>query len=399
MNRIIFSSLFLFTLPYSLVFSSTKIDEPNYDNKINSENNEHSSDLKLMGQFNGMGSKINNDKYIFTYNSDSQCYYLKIDLTKGDIFYIYQLDKTRALYYPIFNERACDDFESIGLTRSHYSGSYYFWKVELTGEYEITVDNSVENVQNVWDIWNDEYKSSIKYKFNNENICYFALDIDPSKKYFFKTLNESENIYQYGKKYGTKLYYTNNVSIYGNSNKKIFALEYDINYSSRCNVCVLNENDELIFQSPLIDLKNNYCYFSIETLDGDFNYADIVSILYGIDAGIGYFEIDGVGYEKCILSLKQQDAKRIFDTYKSLNEQQKEIVDKSTLTYVNSAGELKNNCQIEEVMNEIKTISIKKNSFPIIAIVLPFAVLIIGSIATYFLLYFKKRDCKLIKIL
>ena len=344
-----------------------------------------------MGEFNGVGANIDTNKYYFSFDSTSKAYYLKVNLTHGDIFYVYHYEKSRALYYPIFNEKACNDFESIGLTRSPYSGSNYFWRVELSGDYEFYIDYHIESIGNVWDIWDDEYSSKIAYTFNNDCSCFFVTEFDDKNKYHLMTKNKDGQIFQYGKNFGTIFQPSDKISIYEKENCGIIQLNYDSRYAEEVDVIVFDENDVSASQFTF-PLKNEYCYFSLDSLDGNNEFSKAASVLYKIDKGIGRYSLEEKIYENCILALSQADAKKIIDDYDLLDEKNKEIVDNSTISYIDSSFELKQNSLIKNIIGEVREISKVPYVFPIFAIIIPVGVLIMGGIVTFFLSYFKKRD-------
>lgn len=385
-------SLFAFSLIPNYVFFTEPIGKNIVSQaNINEVEEIGNSKLKLMGQFNGIGANIDSDKYYFSFDTESQSYFLKVKLTKGDIFYIYQYEKTRAFYYPIFNQKACDAFESIGLTRSPYSGSFYFWAVELTGEYEIRLDYHAENIEKVWDIWNEEYSSSIVYGFKNDSVCCFVTEFNDKNKYQLMTKNKDGKIFQYGKNFGTFFEPSNKIKIYQKEKCGIIRLEYDSRYGEELDLFILDENDVSISQFTF-PLKHEYCYFSLNSLEGNNEFGKTASILFEIDKGISKYTLEENTYDNCILSLSQIDAKRIIDDYDMLDETNKNIVDKSSITYIDSSFNLKQNAPIKNVIDEIREISRVPFVFPILAIIIPLGVLTIGGIGTFFLLYFKKRD-------
>lgn len=390
-----FSILSFFILMFPISNYGFNVQDRAIEKSIYSEALEDESigecKLKLMGEFNGIGANIDTDKYYFTFDSTSKVYSLKVNLTHGDIFYIYHYEKSRALYYPIFNQKACDDFESIGLTRSPYSGSSYFWKVELTGEYEINVDYHIETIGNVWDIWGDEYSSRINYSFNNDSECYFATEFDKKNKYYLMTKNSEKQIFQYGKNYGKVFQSTSNISIYQKENVGIIQLEYDSKYAKEVELFVFDENNNLLSQFTY-PLNDGFCYFHLNSLEGDYEFGKAAAVLYRIDNGIGQFVSDNVEYKNCILSLSQTKAKEIIEKYDSLSDKNKEIVDNSSISFIDATFTLKEKCLIKDIIGDIREISKVSFVFPVLAIVIPLGVIFLGGIGTFFFLYFKKRD-------
>lgn len=288
--------------------------------------------IYLQGGFSGVVINRETEERKFVFNKDNNCYELFIELNEGDYFYPFDSLKRKPFYWSKeIVPPGESSFEANGLSWYSFSNDDGYWYVNQTGTYHIAITYLIENYVNAWrEIWNETYNSYIEFVCNNNKNQYCLFDKKENQSFSAYTEKQDSKIHQYGYN-GGHVYNTRNVSIPGFENKTIVNIPYDFNYSEKFSITEVVDNQK--DSSELLNLSENlFLNGSLESSES--STKRICSIVSKVENAFCAGHVEN-GYLKS--NITQSDSKMIISEYESLTDEERNVVDNTTMTYQNNS--------------------------------------------------------------